>query len=254
MRKKKAHSERFPHSYYLQGMSGAYFYFGSLSRIAEEFKLDEPSSRHIVQVLRMKEGDSLTLTDGLGLQATARVLEPHKKRCLVRISDKINKPQDGRRITVALSLLKNSNRFEWFLEKATELGIAEIIPLKCSRTEKQQFRKERMQSLVQGALIQSQQCWMPELKDPIGFPELIGQAIYDQKFIAHCAPGERRQLSALINASLSSQLILIGPEGDFTEEEILMAIQSGFIAVSLGDHRLRAETAAVSASALLKLI
>jgi 16S rRNA (uracil1498-N3)-methyltransferase len=235
-------------------MSGAYFYFASLSRIAEEFNLDEPSSRHIVQVLRMKNGDSLTLTDGRGLRAEARILEAHKKRCLVRISDKLQKPQDPRRITVALSLLKNNNRFEWFLEKATELGIGEIIPLKCSRTEKQQFRKDRMKSIVESALVQSQQCWMPELKDPVDFPELIEQVIADQKFIAHCATGERRQLSEMINTTLSSQLILVGPEGDFTDEEIQLAIQSRFIAVNLGDHRLRSETAAVAASAILKLI
>lgn len=235
-------------------MSGAYFYFASLSRIAEEFNLDEPSSRHIVQVLRMQNGDSLTLTDGRGLQAKARILEAHKKHCLVRISDKLQKPQDPRRITVALSLLKNNNRFEWFLEKATELGIGEIIPLKCSRTEKQQFRKDRMKSIVESALVQSQQCWMPELKDPVDFPDLIEQGIADQKFIAHCATGERRQLSEMINTTLSSQLILVGPEGDFTDEEIQMAIQSRFIAVNLGDHRLRSETAAVAASAILKLI
>ncbi len=234
-------------------MPGAYFYLAYLSRVAAEFSLDEPASRHIVQVLRMQAGENLLLTDGMGLRAVATILEAHKKHCQVRISEKKFQKSDANRVTIALSLLKNTNRFEWFLEKATELGIAEIIPLKCSRTEKQQFRMERMQSIVESALIQSQQSWMPELQKPVDFPEFVQQVVSDQKFIAHCGTGEKRQLSEMINTSLSSQLILIGPEGDFTEEEMEMAFQARFIAVHLGDHRLRSETAAIAAAAILKL-
>jgi 16S rRNA (uracil1498-N3)-methyltransferase len=234
-------------------MAVAYFYFASLSRIAEEFPLNEPSSRHIVQVLRMREGQELILTDGLGLQAVATILEANKKNCRVRISERKFRKPDARRVTIALSLLKNSNRFEWFLEKATELGISEIIPLKCSRTEKQQFRRDRIQSIVESAMLQSQQSWMPGIQEPVSFPEFMKNAVADQKFIAHCEKEEKRELSEMIDPALSSQLILIGPEGDFTEEEIRLAIQTGFIAVSLGEHRLRSETAAVASAALLKL-
>ena len=117
-------------------MAGAYFYFASLSRVAEEFPLNEPASRHIVQVLRMQEGEELILTDGLGLQAMATILDANKKHCRVRISERKFQKPDARRVTIALSLLKNTNRFEWFLEKATELGISEIIPLKCSTNGK----------------------------------------------------------------------------------------------------------------------
>lgn len=234
-------------------MPRAYFYLTSLSRVGEEFPLVESASRHIVQVLRMQEGEELVLTDGRGLQAVATILDADKKHCRVRISERKFQKSDGRHITIALSLLKNTNRFEWFLEKATELGISEIIPLKCSRTEKQQFRMERMQSIMESALIQSQQSWMPLLQEPVGFPEFIENAISDQKFIAHCGKDEKRQLSGVINTALSSQMILIGPEGDFTDEEIGLAVQARFIAVSLGEHRLRSETAAVASAAILKL-
>jgi 16S rRNA (uracil1498-N3)-methyltransferase len=235
-------------------MPGAYFYLASLSRVTEVFTLDEPASRHIVQVLRMQEGEALVLTDGMGLRAMAIILDAHKKHCRVKISEKKFQKSDVSHVTIALSVLKNTNRFEWFLEKATELGVSEIIPLKCSRTEKQQFRMERMQSIVESALIQSQQSWMPLLQEPVSFDDFVGQAVSDQKFIAHCEPGEKRQLGEMIDTSLSSQLILVGPEGDFTTEEISVARQAGFIAVHLGDHRLRSETAAVAAAAVLKLI
>ena len=235
-------------------MTFAYFYFATLSLVAEEFSLNEPSSRHIAQVLRMREGEELILTDGRGLQAVATILDANKKHCRVRISERKRRDPDARRVTIALSLLKNTNRFEWFLEKATELGISEIVPLKCSRTEKQQFRRERMQSIVESALVQSQQSWMPLLQEPVDFPAFIEKAVSDQKFIAHCGKDEKRQLSEMINTSLSSQLILIGPEGDFTEEETGLAFRSRYIAVSLGEQRLRSETAAVAAAAILKLL
>ncbi|HEY4154995.1 MAG TPA: RsmE family RNA methyltransferase [Puia sp.] len=235
-------------------MPAVHFYLASLSHMAEEFPLNEPASRHIVQVLRMQAGEDLVLTDGRGLEAVATILDAHKKHCQVRISERKFRKPDARRVTVAISLLKNGSRFEWFLEKATELGISEIIPLKCSRTEKQQFRKERMQSIMESALIQSQQSWMPLLQEPAAFPEFIENAVSDQKFIAYCGPAEKRELREMIDISLSSHLILIGPEGDFTGEEIRLAFQSRYIAVSLGEHRLRSETAAVAAAALLKLV
>jgi 16S rRNA (uracil1498-N3)-methyltransferase len=234
-------------------MPGAYFYLASLRDATEEFSLDESASRHVAQVLRMQEGEQLILTDGQGLRAIATVLDPHKKHCRVRVTERQQQPADAGRVTIALSLLKNANRFEWFLEKATELGITAIVPLKCSRTEKQQFRKDRMQSIVESALIQSQQSWMPLLREPVAFSDYMRQADSDQQFIAHCGLGEKKQLKELMNPGLSSRVILIGPEGDFTEEEQQMAFRTGFAPVSLGDHRLRSETAAVAAAVVLKL-
>jgi 16S rRNA (uracil1498-N3)-methyltransferase len=235
-------------------MASPYFYFASLAKQVDEFVLDENSSRHIVQVLRMKPGEELRLTDGKGLSALATIREATKKRCIVHITDKKIKEAPGRQVQIGLALLKNASRFEWFLEKATELGIAEIIPLKCARTEKQQFRKERMQGILESALIQSQQVWMPVLREPVDFAPWVVQVQAEQKFIAHCATGAKRRLSEMISTKLSSQLILIGPEGDFTEEEIKRATEAGFLAVDLGDNRLRSETAAVAAAAVLKLL
>ena len=200
-------------------MAVAYFYFASLSRIAEEFPLNEPSSRHIVQVLRMREGQELILTDGLGLQAVATILEANKKNCRVRISERKFKKPDARRITIALSLLKNSNRFEWFLEKATEIGVTAIIPFISDRTEKQQFRHERMKSILVSAMLQSQQTWLPRLQEPLKFSDLIRQVSIQNKFIAHCIQNEKENLSNQTYRDGDS-LILIGPEGDFTKEEI----------------------------------
>jgi RNA methyltransferase, RsmE family len=231
-----------------------YFYFPSLSKQVSEFILDENSSRHIVQVLRMQPGEKLNLTDGKGVSALAIIQEANKKRCIVNITDRQIHAGPGRRILVGLALLKNASRFEWFLEKATELGVTEIIPLKTARTEKQQFRMERMKGILESALIQSRQVWMPVLHEPQNFIPWLENIHADQKFIAHCDPGAKRRLGEMINTNLSSQLILIGPEGDFTEEEIKRSLDAHFIAVELGDNRLRSETAAVAAAALLKLL
>jgi 16S rRNA (uracil1498-N3)-methyltransferase len=235
-------------------MPSPYFYFATLAKQVDEFVLDENSSRHIVQVLRMKPGENLRLTDGKGLSALATIRDANKKRCIVNITEKQIQALPKRRIHIGLSLLKNTNRFEWFLEKAMELGVAEIIPLKCARTEKQQFRTDRMRGILESALIQSQQVWMPVLQDPQPLFPWLEQVHADQKFIAHCEPGAKRRLSEMINTNLSSQLILIGPEGDFTGEEIEQALQARFIAVELGEHRLRSETAAIAATAVLTLL
>jgi 16S rRNA (uracil1498-N3)-methyltransferase len=235
-------------------MASPYFYFAHLASMTEEFALNENSSRHVVQVLRMKAGENLRLTDGRGLSVLATIREANKKRCLVKILEKQKQDEPKRKVRIALSLLKNVSRFEWFLEKAAELGVADIIPLKCARTEKQQFRLERLQGILESALIQSQQVWMPVIYEPQTFPDWIETVKADQKFIAHCDPGVKRKLSELIDTNLGSQLILIGPEGDFTEEEIKRAIVNQFIAVELGEHRLRSETAAVAAAAVLKLL
>jgi 16S rRNA (uracil1498-N3)-methyltransferase len=235
-------------------MASPYFYFAHLATMADEFVLNENSSRHIVQVLRMQAGEELRLTDGKGLSVTASIRDANKKKCQVRILEKQKQEAPKHKLQIALSLLKNTSRFEWFLEKATELGISEIIPLKCARTEKQQFRMDRMQGILESAMIQSQQVWMPVIYEPQGFEKWVPHAKADQKFIAHCEPGSKKKLSEQLNTNLSSRLILIGPEGDFSTEEIKSALENQFIAVELGDTRLRSETAAVAAAVLLKLL
>jgi len=137
------------------------------------------------------------------------------------------------------------------LEKATEIGINEIIPLLCERTEKQKFRSDRMKNILVSAMLQSQQCRLPELHEPVLFKTIVDNSTQQQKFIAHCLENERQNLQDLLVNPANSQLILIGPEGDFTKEEIEKAIQKNYQPVSLGDTRLRAETAAIIAATLL---
>lgn len=238
-------------------MNLPFFYINDYDASRDRITLDEDASKHIAQVLRMKNGENINLTDGKGNLLTAEIIDHHKKHCEVRIFEISNQPPAPRRITVAISLLKNSGRFEWFLEKATEIGINEIIPILCERTEKQKFRGERMRSILVSAMLQSEQSWLPSLHSPVAYDLIFRQEEIiqaSQKFIAHCIEDQKRNLADLVNESLPSQIILIGPEGDFTDKELQLALHNHFDAVSLGDTRLRAETAGVVAAALLKLV
>jgi 16S rRNA (uracil1498-N3)-methyltransferase len=235
-------------------MPTPYFYFAHLATMEQEFALNENSSRHIVQVLRMQSGENLQLTDGKGLSVVATIREANKKRCLVNIIKKEVKEKSRLKTQIGVSLLKNTSRFEWFLEKATELGISEIVPLLCARTEKQQFRMERMRGILESALTQSQQVWMPDLQEPKNMKDFIICAKSDRKLIAHCQPGPKRKLSEAFEGEQTGRLILIGPEGDFTVEEIKQALEYGFLEVHLGENRLRSETAAVSAAVIMRLL
>jgi 16S rRNA (uracil1498-N3)-methyltransferase len=237
-------------------MSLSYFYIEQYDPGQNEINLDEDTSYHIVQVLRMKKGEQLNLTDGKGNLITASILEYHKKHCTVLVQDSRNRQPTTRKVCIAISLIKNSSRFEWFLEKATEIGVNEIIPLLCERTVKEKFRYDRMKGICVSAMLQSQQTWLPVLHEPIAYELLFRQqeiAVHSQKFIAHCTENERHELSGLIDTSLPSQIILIGPEGDFSQKEVDMAMQLQFLPVSLGNTRLRTETAGVAAAVLLRM-
>ena len=233
-----------------------FFYISDYDSSKKEIVLNEDTSRHVVQVLRMKRGEHLNLTEGKGNVLTASIVDDHKKHCIVKIEAVKYKPHAARTITIGISLLKNANRFEWFLEKATEIGINEIIPLICERTEKEKFRHDRMQNILISAMLQSQQCWLPVLHEPIAYELLFRQeevAGMSQKFIAHCIEEEKRSLADLVNESLPSQIILVGPEGDFTPAEIELAIHHHFVAVTLGQTRLRTETAGIAAATILMM-
>lgn len=211
--------------------------------------LNEDTSRHVVQVLRMKTGELLHLTDGKGTLLTAAILDDHKKNCSVTIKEKIAHAAPGKKVSIAISLLKNAARFEWFLEKATEIGVTEILPLKCDRTEKQHFRFDRMNNILIAAMLQSQQTWLPVLHEPISFPEAVNRSVAANKLIAHCEEVPKHAIKEF--AGQASTQILIGPEGDFSPEEIALALEHKFIPVTLGQTRLRAETAGVVAATLL---
>ena len=232
-------------------MALPFFYIDNFDSGQSEIILGEDTSRHIVQVLRMKEDEQLNLTDGKGNLITAEVIDAHKKHCSVKVIDSRFPPHDSRRITIAISLLKNTTRFEWFLEKATEIGVSEVIPIICARTEKQKFRYDRMKGICISAMVQSQQTWLPLLHEPKQFNNLtIEQFIYQQKFIAHCDESlDKKQLSTFL--PLRDSAILIGPEGDFTRDELRLALENNFVPVSLGETRLRSETAGIVAVTLL---
>jgi 16S rRNA (uracil1498-N3)-methyltransferase len=227
------------------------FFIEKAGAVNEMLVLDEDTSKHVVQVLRMQRKELLQLTDGQGNLITAEIVDAHKKKTTVRITHAQFIPRPQRSTCIAISLLKNGNRFEWFLEKATELGIHQIIPLLCERTNRQHFRYERMQSLLVSAMLQSQQSWLPDFHEPVRFNKFVQEVEASQKFIAHCIDEEnKKHLRELIDPSLNG-VVLIGPEGDFTKEEIELAMQHQFTPVSLGETRLRTETAGIVAATFL---
>jgi 16S rRNA (uracil1498-N3)-methyltransferase len=220
---------------------------------SNQFILSEDTARHIVQVLRMKEGEQVMITNGKGQTLTAEIVLADKKKTEVKIKNKEFVCQPQPKISIAISLIKNANRFEWFLEKATEIGVSSIIPLLCKRTEKTHFREERMRTILISAMLQSRQVWLPELSVSKKINEFLKNDLqYDQKFIAHCLEEEKKELKDFKLNNSSSKIILIGPEGDFTKEEIDLALENNYIPVSLGETRLRTETAGMVAAVLLK--
>lgn len=233
-------------------MALTYFFSNNIGTPGSTDTLDEETSKHVAQVLRMNAGDKLLLTNGRGQLATASVVRTHKKNCEVLIESSKMLPLNANQTTIAISLLKNASRLEWFLEKATELGVSSIVPLICHRTEKQHYRFDRFQSICRSAMLQSGQSWLPEVHHPQDFSQLILSAGQQQKFIAHCVEVDKKELSSSYNPSKENCIVLIGPEGDFTSDEIALAVQAGFQPVALGKTRLRTETAGIYAAAICR--
>lgn len=235
-----------------------FFFSAELSQNTKTLLLDEAVSKHAILVLRMQVGEALQLVNGKGLLAKAIIVKADKRNTQVEIQTLSFEPLALKRQAIAISLVKNAARFEWFLEKATEIGITEIIPLICQRTERQLFKKERWEQILVSAMLQSQQVWMPILHEPVILKKwlendsLISSKPYQQKFVAHCLPESKTELSAVLQKEKDA-LILIGPEGDFTKEEIDLAIKNNFIPVALGNTRLRTETAGMVAATMLKI-
>ena len=229
-----------------------YFYIATFDPSQTAIQLDENNSRHAVQVLRMKVGDRMHLTDGKGHLIVASITNDHKKHCDVAVESITLQKKSEPEVTIAIGLTKNTSRFEWFLEKAAELGVQRIVPLLTKRTEKQKFKDERLQNILISAMLQSQQSWLLQLEAPVPFDTFIASPVYlsaSEKFIAHCVETDKQ----FLRKTASSALVLIGPEGDFTPEEITAAITNGYQPVTLGDTRLRTETAGMVAAALLRV-
>lgn len=234
-------------------MSLASFYAPYMDLSGAPLTLDEATSKHCIQVLRMREGDKLRLTDGKGTTADAVIRSADKRSCVVTLTDLHPEARTGPRIYMGISPLKNASRFEWFLEKATEIGVEGIIPLLCERTERTSFRKDRMINILVSAMLQSQQAWLPDLREPVELENVLEDPFWGgSRYIAHCMSGEKKPLRELVRQSPAS-VLLIGPEGDFTPAEADMALARGWTPVTLGDTRLRTETAGVVAATLLRL-
>ena len=211
------------------------------------YQLDEEESKHCIKVLRLKNGDQVNLIDGKGGLYLAEIIDEHPKRTVLNIID--TKKEYGKRnhhLHIAVAPTKNIDRFEWFLEKATEIGIDEITPIICDRSERKEIKIERSNKIITSAIKQSLKAYHPKLNNYIPFSKFIAQASADLKFIAHC---EENKKSAVVEIFKPRQkyLILIGPEGDFSPIEIDLALQNGFVPITLGQSRLRTETAALEA-------
>lgn len=233
-------------------MSLPLFYSGNVSAPGTLLELDEFTARHVTHVLRMKKGDRMMVTNGKGKMLTAIIQNQHKKGCGVYVESDENIASHQPRITIAISLLKNVSRFEWFLEKAAETGVHSIVPLICERTERTHFRAERMRNILISAMLQSQQCWLPELSEPMVFDTWVSQDNPANRFIAHCMDTLKTPL-ARIGGLPGDKIIGIGPEGDFTQAEISRASEFQFLPVSIGNTRLRTETAGIAAAIFLRI-
>ncbi len=222
---------------------------------SEQLQLDEDASRHIVQVLRMQPGDLLTITDGKGQSASAGILNADKRSCLVQLREVTMHMRKPPFLHMAVAFTKHAGRNEWLLEKITEMGVHTIIPVMTTRTVRDRIRYDRWKNILVAAMIQSQQHYLPDLSEAVSLPQLLEQYGYvDQKLVAHCMPSFIRDPLSAALKSHRETLVLIGPEGDFTPEEIAFCDGMGFAGISLGDTRLRTETAAMAACVYFNLV
>jgi len=218
------------------------------------YTMPEEESQHAVKVLRMQAGERIHLINGQGGLFEAEIVNPHAKRCELKILSSMF--EFGKRKThlhIAIAPTKMNERLEWFLEKATEIGIDEITPVICRYSERKEVKLARLEKILVAAMKQSVKAYLPKLNEACTFDELINNSTASQKFIAHCYEEDKRMLKEVYTKG-SDSLILIGPEGDFSPEEIHKAIQVGFIPVSLGNSRLRTETAGVVACHTVNLL
>ncbi|MDE6048788.1 MAG: 16S rRNA (uracil(1498)-N(3))-methyltransferase [Paramuribaculum sp.] len=210
--------------------------------------LPESDSRHCSKVLRMKAGHSIEVIDGKGHRFTCVIDDPHPKRTLVHVTDTAAVPLSWQQeITVAVAPSKHMDRMEWLVEKLTEIGVNRIIPLLCARSERKEINTERLEKIAVSAMKQSLKAVLPIIEPMTPFRHAIASISSVQKFIAYCDRSIPRKLLAGEYLPEESAAILIGPEGDFSPEEITLALDNAYRPVSLGDNRLRTETAALSA-------
>ena len=215
--------------------------------ILHSFTLSEEESQHAVRVLRLQAGDELEVVDGAGGYYFAVVTNPHPKHCEFQIKETITEyGKRDYRLHIAIAPTKNIERLEWFIEKCTEIGVDEITPILCRFSERKIIKPERLEKIIVSAAKQSLKAYFPILNPMCSFRDFIQQTTVSQKFIAHCYEQDKQLLQRVYQKS-SDAVILIGPEGDFSPEEVQAAIQHQFHPVSLGSSRLRTETAGIAA-------
>ncbi|MFZ1686521.1 MAG: RsmE family RNA methyltransferase [Flavobacteriales bacterium] len=228
------------HTFHLPDLSGA------------EAELPEEEAAHAVRVLRLKDGEAITLVDGKGTTATGHLWIQGKHAASVVIAERVvHQLERSARIHLAVAPTKQIDRFEWMLEKCTEIGVDRITPLITARTERTHVRTDRLQKIVVSAMKQSQRAWMPRMDDPATLDQLLKLDLPAQRFFGWCE-GKHQPLIRAYSKVLDV-VLLIGPEGDFTPAEALSMSKSGVAPISLGNARLRTETAAIMACATLNL-
>ncbi len=222
------------------------FYNPDINSNSNEFSFDKEESKHIVKVLRKKEGDILHVTNGLGSLFSTEIILASDRKCTVRIVEtKTSTPTDFY-IHLVVAPTKMNDRYEWFLEKATEIGVHEITPIICDHSERKVIKIDRFEKILESAMKQSLQFYLPKLNEPVTFAVFMNQKQDGYLYIAHCEETSKKLLKEVIKPK-EKYTLLIGPEGDFSEKEIELALKNNYIPVSLGNTRLRTETAAVVA-------
>jgi 16S rRNA (uracil1498-N3)-methyltransferase len=216
--------------------------------IGKTYSLDENESKHLIRVLRMTRGAEVRLIDGKGNLYEGIISEPDQNKCRIEITGEIKDfEKRNYRLHIAISPLKNPERFEWFIEKSVEIGIDEITPLVCRNTEKPGIKPGRVNNLIISAMKQSLKATKPVLNEPCNFKDFINMDSKGVRMIAHCNDSIIRSRVSDVYSKSDSAIIMIGPEGDFTREEIDSAVNRDFFQVHLGQSRLRTETAGVAA-------
>ena len=222
------------------------FYNPNINETDSTFVFDKEESKHIIKVLRKKESDILHVTNGLGFLFTTEITIASDNKCTVKINSFEKQETPKFNLHLAVAPTKMNERYEWFLEKATEIGIQEITPIICEHSERKVIKTDRFQKILESAMKQSLHYYLPKLNEPISFKDFVKQKQFGQLFIAHCEETDKKSLKNELKSN-EDITILIGPEGDFSVKEIQLAIDNKFIPVSLGATRLRTETAALVA-------
>ena len=222
------------------------FYNTTINESTESLIFDKEESKHIIKVLRKKDGDILFVTNGLGYLFKPKIILASDAKCTVQIVSFEKAPEPKIQLHLAVAPTKMNDRYEWFLEKATEIGIQEITPIICDRSERKVINTDRFEKIILSAMKQSNALFLPKLNPAISFKDFVKQKKEGIQLIAHCEETDKKSLKSVIRAN-ENATILIGPEGDFSDKEITLAIEHNYLPVTLGNTRLRTETAAIVA-------